>query len=165
MIEDVMEFHRRHKHEEFGPQFARSIEWPNGPITTGETVRIAASYENLGATETSTTATLLVDGESVDTIDVTVAPGDSERVAFEYSFESPGDYTVSVDEAASESLEVAAEETATEAATDTDSAADSSSPQAESTAVDQPGFGVLQAVTALSGLSYVIKKRLSDDRN
>lgn len=55
MIEDTMEFHRRQKHEAFGPQFARTVEWPGGPLTVGETLTVAVSYENLGATGATAT--------------------------------------------------------------------------------------------------------------
>jgi hypothetical protein len=161
MIEDILEFHRRHKHEEFGPQFSRTIEWPDGPVTVDETLSIAASYENLGATESTATATLLVDGETVETTEVGVASGEAERVEFDYSFGSPGEYTVSVDESASESFQVTAAEGDADGSTETE-ATDSSSP--ESTAVDQPGFTLAQAITAVGGISYLIKRRMFDNK-
>jgi len=160
MVDDILEFHRRHRHGEFGPQFDRTVEWSDAPVSVDDTLGVTASYENLGAAEATATATLLVDGETVDTTEVAVAPGETERVEFEHTFESAGEYTVSVDESASESFEVTAESDA-DTATDTGST-DSGSP--ESTAADQPGFGLAQAIAAVGGIGYLLRRRISDDR-
>jgi len=160
MVRDYVEFHRRHKHEAFGPQFARAVEWPSGPVAVADTLDVVVTYENLGATETTTTATLLVDGEPADTTEVTVAPGGTERVEFAYSFTSPGEHTVSVDEAASKSFEVTAAESESGSSDGTDST-DQSSSDDGSTGTEQPGFGLAQAITAMAGLGYALKRRVS----
>jgi hypothetical protein len=164
MIEDVVDFHRRQKHEEFGPQFSRTIEWPSGTFTVEETFTISVSYENLGAAEATASPTLLVDGETVDTAEVTIAPGEVDRTEFEYSFTSPGEYTVSVDGVESESFEVTAADDNTDASEDQGSTEDSST-QAEPTTVDQPGFGIVQALTALGGIGYLLKRWGVDNNN
>ncbi|MGQ4556990.1 CARDB domain-containing protein [Halobellus sp. GM3] len=161
MIEDAADFHRRHKHEAFGPQFARAVEWPRGPVTVGEPLGVAVSYENLGTAAATATSALSVDGDPVDTTSVDVAPGESERVELQHSFSSPGEYTVSVDASASESFAVTAE--AGDASATADGTGDSGSERDEPTAVDQPGFGLPQAITALGVVGYLIERRLSEN--
>lgn len=169
MTEDLVEFHRRHKNEEFGPQFSRTAEWPNGPFTVGERLTITVSYENIGVTDATGSATLLVDGESVDTSEVGVASGEVGRTVLEYEFTSPGEHTVSVEGVASESFEVTTADGNTASSEETepsdDSTDDSSenSTQAESTSVNQPGFGLIQAITAVGGIGYLLKRRTSEN--
>lgn len=160
---DIIEFHRRHKHEEFGPQFDLTIEWPSGPLTAGETFSITASYENLGATEATTTSTFLVEGEAVDSTDVRIAPGDVERVEFDHTISAPGKYPVSVAETESKTFEVTAEDTATDGgASDSDDAEPTGDSSSESTVAEQPGMGIMQTLAALGGVGYLIKQRTSD---
>jgi len=173
MTEDLVEFHRRNKNEEFGPQFSRTAEWPNGPFTVGETLTITVSYENIGVSDTTGSATLLVDGESVDTSEVGAAPGEVGRTVLEYEFTSPGEHTVSVEGVASKSVEVTAADGNTASSEETEPSDDSSedssddssedSTQAESTSVEQPGFGLIQAITAVGGIGYLLKRRTSEN--
>lgn len=163
MGQDIIGFHRRQKHEEFGPQFTRRVEWPNGPITVDETLRITVSYENLGANEATATPTLLVDGETVETTEVRVASGQVEQIVFEYTFNSSGEYTISVDGYKTETLEVAEDESTTETLRDDATKTpteDSSMNTKESTSEGAPGFGIVPAIVALGGISYLVKRRL-----
>jgi len=162
MGDDIVEFHRRQKHEEFGPKFSRTVEWPSRRFTVDETLTITVSYENLGATQTTASSTLLVDGETADTVEVGVAPGESESIELEYSFTSPGEYTVSVDEIKSESFEVTGSGGDPDASEDTNSTDDSSTQDGTTTA-EQPGFSIVQALTALGGISYLLKRRGFDN--
>jgi len=163
MAEDLTEFHRQQKHEEFGPQFARSIEWPNGPITVGESFFITVSYENLGASESTTTSRLLVDSAVVDSAEVSVAPGDTDGIRFGYEFTSPGEYTVSVDEVESRAFEVTGAEDGAGSSSDLDSSGAPSTGQSTATSADGSGFSLLQTATAMGGLGYLIKRRTSGD--
>lgn len=163
MAEDFAAFHRQQKRAEFGPKFTRSIEWPNGPFAVGESLFINVSYENLVETEITTTSRLLIDGEVVDSAEVSVASGDTGDIRFGYEFTSPGEYTVSIDEAESKTFEITSAESGTESSSDTDSSSDSNSGESTSTSADAPGFSLLQAITAMGGLGYLLKRRMSRD--
>lgn len=162
MTADITEFHRQQKHEEFGPQFARTVTWPDSPVAVDEPITARATYENLGATDATTTATLLVDGEPRATREVEVAPGGSGSVEFELSFDSPGEYPVSLDETNAASIEVTAAETETDAA-DGSAATEEASTEAGTTAAEQPGFGPIHALAAVGGIGYLLGRRTADD--
>ena len=68
-------------------------------ITTGDGVDVAATVENVGGSAGTHTAQLVVDGDVVDEVDVTLDAGTSETVAFTHTFEDAGEYDVSVDDA------------------------------------------------------------------
>jgi hypothetical protein len=162
MTADVTEFHRQQKHEEFGPQFARTVAWPDGTVAVDEPISVRATYENLGATDATTTATLVVDGEPRSTREVDVAPGESEPVEFELSFDAPGEYPVSLDGTDTASIEVASAETETDTA-DGSGTTDGASTEAGTTATEQPGFGLIHALAAAGGAGYFLGRRTDDE--
>lgn len=163
MRDDIIEFHMRWMHEEFGPQFDRTIQWPKDPISVGETVHISISYENLGATESAATPTLLVDGNAVKSTEIRLAPGEDETIEFEHTVTTAGEITLSEDE---ETLfEVMAEEDEAEATNNSGETEATDSTGAEEATPDvenQPGFGVIQAIAGVGGLAYVLNRYVSD---
>lgn len=63
----------------------------------GETVTVSATVENTGDDEGSEEITLKVDGDEVDTKEVTVAAGASKSVTFSYTSTAEGTYDIEVD--------------------------------------------------------------------
>jgi hypothetical protein len=164
MIEDIAAFHSRQKHESFGPQFRRDLSLADSSVDVDETLTVQASYENLGATQAATTATVLVDGEQRVTREIEVSAGDSTTFEADLSFDSAGEYTVSLDETTAESVEVTAADTSAAsedaaATTDTDGAEES-----ETTGTEQPGFGIVQTLSAVAGIGYLIRRRTSAEK-
>jgi len=62
----------------------------------GETVSITAEVKNTGESEGSYTAVLSVDGATVETKEVTLAPGATEKVSFAFAKDAAGSYTIEV---------------------------------------------------------------------
>ena len=78
-------------------------------IEVGDSVDVTADIENTGDADGTYTADLVVDDELRDTTRVDVAAGDTETVTFAPSFETAGDYTVSVGDGSTQELEVNSE--------------------------------------------------------
>lgn len=107
--DDIVTFHQEQVHAAFGPLFVRTIEWPDDPVPVGEPTTIPVSYENMGASEAVATSTLRVEGQTVATDEVSVAAHDKEQVELNHTFESTGDYSVSIDDRKTEQIEVVEE--------------------------------------------------------
>ncbi len=171
MEEAMVGYHRRQKHQAYGPQFEQRVEAPPQTVTVGETFRVRVSARNLGADPATVTLALAVNGETVESTDVEVQSEAVESADFEYAFSSAGEDTVSVSGASTETFEVVAEPQQTEEPTEssaateqaTETATDTQTPQPETVSDDQPGFGVVQALLASGGVGYLLKQRLSDD--
>jgi PGF-pre-PGF domain-containing protein/PGF-CTERM protein len=118
-------------------------------ISPGDSVDITATLENDGQASDVAAVELGIDGETVDTRDVTVGANGARSITFEQVFEEPGTHTVSVNGQEVEVV-VQAEETATPDPTDVP----------ETTPEDgQPGFGVVLAVLALLGAALLARRR------
>lgn len=65
-------------------------------VTAGETVSVTAEVRNTGGSEGVYTATLTVDGEKVETKEVTIAPSASKTVTFSLVKDTPGTYQVGI---------------------------------------------------------------------
>lgn len=90
-----------------GPSFERSaLDVSPTSGTDPLDVTVDATVENVGTTEGSTTATLVVDGEVVDTREVTLAADADERVTFETELDEPDQYEVTVDDLPGETVTV-----------------------------------------------------------
>ena len=169
MVTDIKKFHRRQKHETYGPQFDQQVEVPPQTVTVGETFNVGVTARNLGVNPATVTLGLAVDGETVESTDVEVQSETDESAEFEYAFSSPGEYTVELSGASAETYEVVAERQETETQQATEAEATTAQPetvsddQPETVSDDQPGFGVVQALLASGGVGYLLKQRLSDD--
>jgi hypothetical protein len=79
-------------------------------ISVGDTADVDAVVENVGDDTTTTELDLLVDGEVIDTQEVTLDAGDSRTVRFTRTFDEAGSYDVAVDGVSAGTLEVTADE-------------------------------------------------------
>lgn len=122
----------------------------------GGTVAVSVAATNLTAVESSTTISFAVDGPEdetaeVDTKEVQIDPKSTETVELETSFQETGEFTLRLNgTAVGESVVV------------TDGS-DSVPDQEDVTEDEQPGFGIVQTLTAVGGIGYLIKQRLSTD--
>jgi hypothetical protein len=64
--------------------------------TAGETAIVTAEVSNIGGSEGTYTAVLTVDGATVETKDVTLAPSATETVTFSLVKDTPGTYQVGI---------------------------------------------------------------------
>ncbi|MCX6009774.1 MAG: hypothetical protein NTW48_07070 [Chloroflexi bacterium] len=67
-------------------------------ITAGDTVTVTARVKNIGGSEGIYTAVLTIDGATVETKEVALAPGASETVTFSLVKDTPGTYQVGIGE-------------------------------------------------------------------
>lgn len=75
-------------------------------IEVGQVAEVTATVENQGSSSATATIALYVDGDVVDTIDVTVPAGESTTVRFESPFDGPGTHDIRVEETAAGRLVV-----------------------------------------------------------
>lgn len=68
---------------------------PN-PVKVGEETTITITIENVGETDDTYTATVILDGLVEQTMDVTLAGGATKPVSFSLSKDSPGSYSVKI---------------------------------------------------------------------
>jgi S-layer protein (TIGR01567 family) len=75
------------------PVGVQSLNVSESPVA-GRNMEIAAQVENLGTTSDTRTVELKVNGKTVDSKEVTVAPGETKKVSFQYRPDKPGVYTL-----------------------------------------------------------------------
>jgi len=75
----------------------RDVSLEETALIAGESAVATATVENVGDQQGTHTVGLGVDGETVETQDVTLAPGETETVTFERQFTRPGEYAITVD--------------------------------------------------------------------
>jgi len=167
---EITEYHQQKIAEEF-EVVAVSARKSADRVTVGEPLVVTLIAENHTAIETTTTATLTADEAELETAEIRVPPTGTETIEVETGFDEAGEYPFRVN-----GRRVGDPVTVTEGDVETDTgespASESPSPDSpnaesqETTADDQPGFGVIQSVAALGGVGYLIKRRLSPgDRN
>jgi hypothetical protein len=169
-INDITEFHLQ-TIREYRSSFVFDVEWPAETVETGVDVSIPVEVENV--VEYPQTATLALsivndgDPELIESGDVSIDSGTTERLGLNHVFDEPGEYVVSVNGTyTTDSLTVVDGEP-----TETEEANESHSNDSEQTdgldsdpdVEDQPGFGVMQAIAALGGFGYIIKQRISSN--
>ncbi|QFU82450.1 CARDB domain-containing protein [Natronorubrum aibiense] len=74
-----------------------AVELDRTTVGTGDTVTVNATYRNDGAMTRQRTATLTVDGITVDTKTFEIGPGETTSVVFERELQWPGTYEIGVD--------------------------------------------------------------------
>ncbi len=67
-------------------------------VTAGDPVSVTAGVKNIGGSEGIYTAVLTIDGATVETKEVALAPGASETVTFSLVKDTPGTYQVGIGE-------------------------------------------------------------------
>jgi len=73
-----------------------SLEISPNPVAAGETATVSVEVTNVGGSEGAYTAELKIDGAEAQTEEVSVAEGDTSRVAFSVAKESLGSYEIEV---------------------------------------------------------------------
>jgi len=153
---DVIEFHKRKLAREFDV-VAISARKSTDRIPVDESVVVTVIAENRTNTEATTAVTLAAEGIEAETTEIHVSPKDSETIELETSFDEAGEYTLKVNERAVGNPVIVTEQ---KVDVDTD---DPNSESQGTTEVDQPGFGIIESIVALGGVSYLIKQQLSDE--
>lgn len=152
---NVIRFHRRTsdaQHALFEFTLRRSAD----RITVGTPLTVSVQVQNRVATPTTVSPTFYVDGTEVRTAEQAVEPNGSTELRFEYTFEEPGSYELSIDgqQVGTEPLTVT-ESTRTPTATST---ATSTTRPAATTSTTGPGFGIGTALVSVAGLSYLLRR-------
>jgi len=165
---EAVEFHKEQIEKDFELVHVALQEFAS-EAHVGDTVTVSVVATNRTDVGSSTTISLAVDGTEVDTTEVQLDPNSRETVELEATFEETGEFILSVNGTTVEDPVVVDDEESTEtdtqdAPTDADSEEDNSTmDQDEATADEQPGFGVVQALAAVGGVGYLIKRRLSNN--
>lgn len=165
---EAVDFHKSQIEKDFELVHVTVQEF-DSEAHVGDTVTGTVVATNRTDVGSSTTISLAVDGTEVDTTDVQVDPNSRETVELETTFEETGEFILSVNGATVEDPVVVDDEESTEtdtedSSTDADTREDNSTiDQDEATADEQPGFGVVQALAAVGGVGYLIKRRLSNN--
>ena len=166
---EAVEFHKEQIEKDFELVHVALQEFAS-EAHVGDTVTGTVVATNRTDVGSSTTISLAVDGTEVDTTEVQVDPNSRETVELETTFEETGEFILSVNGATVEDPVVVDDEESTEtdtedASTDADTREDNSTiDQDEATADEQPGFGIVQALAAVGGAGYLIKRRLSNNK-
>lgn len=84
----------------------RNASLSTGTIRVGKPIEVTATITNVGGQQGTFTAELRVNGTIADTTDVTLAAGASTSVTFTRSFDTPGEYRMSVNDATAGSVRV-----------------------------------------------------------
>lgn len=65
-------------------------------VTAGQDVTFTATVTNNGGSKATKSVPLVIDGDTVISQKITLAPGESTDVSFSHTFSKPGDYSVSI---------------------------------------------------------------------
>ena len=162
---EAVDFHKEQIEEDFELVHLTIQSLPS-EAHVGDTVPVSVVATNQTDVESSTTISLAVDGTEVETTDVQVTPKSTETVELETTFEETGEFSLSVNGTAVKDPVVVNDQESTETGTGAPSTnADtgenvSAMDQDEERVEDQPGFGIVQALAAMGGIGYLIKRRL-----
>lgn len=172
---EAVDFHKEQIKRDFELVHVTIQDSPS-EANIGDTVPVRVVVQNQTGVESSTTISLAVDATEVETMDIPVDPRSTETVELETTFNETGEFTLSINGTATEDPVVVTEETTggddgdsaetdtEESSTDADTGEDDSATDPdEATVEDLPGFGIVQALTAIGGIGYLLNRRLSDD--
>lgn len=123
-------------------------------IAAGDSVNINVRISNTGGADGDFLTELLLDGEVVDTRDVSVAAGGTAQVTFDRAFGQPGDYSIQVNDFDVGEVTVSPSQAGT-----TTSTTGSDSSDGGGSSAFGPGFGVPAAVLALLVGSLLARRR------
>jgi len=169
---EAAEFHKEQIEEDFELVHLTPQELTS-EAHVGDTVAVSVTATNLTDVESSTTISFAVDRPEdetaeVDTKEVQIDPKSTETIELETAFEETGEFTLRVNETSVGDPVVVTEEPVEEddESTETEDDHDDDHDDDENGGADadeQPGFGVVQTLTAVGGIGYLIKQRLSTD--
>lgn len=77
--------------------FQYSVRTPES-ITARKSVNLSAEITNPRSREGSDAIPLYINGQVVRSVDITLSPGETERIAFEHTFEEAGTYEIQIGE-------------------------------------------------------------------
>jgi hypothetical protein len=152
---EAADFHKEQIEKDF-ELIHLTLQEVDSEAHVGDTVAVSVAATNLTAVESSTTISFAVDGPEdetaeVDRKEVQIDPKSTETIELETSFEETGEFTLRVNgTAVGKSVMVTNE-------------GDSVTDHEDVTEDEQPGFGIIQTLTAVGGIGYLIKQRLSTD--
>lgn len=156
---DIVQFHRQAsgaQHATFELTLHRSAD----RVAVGTPVTVTVQVQNLVAKDATARPTLSVDGTDVETIEQSVAANSATELSFDYVFEAPGSYSLSVNgRQVGDGPITVTEPTPTATATSTAEPSETTEAGTETT---QPGFGAGGAVTGVLGLGYLLANRDDD---
>ena len=139
------------------------LEPAEATAAPGDSVDVSATVSNAGDEEATKTVEIRLDGETVDSEDVTLAGGEEASVSFSATApDEAGDYTHSVwteDSEAEGTLTVEAEEPADDEAADDEAADGNETADDEAADGEGPGFGVVVALLAFLGAALLAARR------
>lgn len=163
---EIMGYHQRKIAEHF--ELIHLIPQPPASESrVGDTVTVPVTAENHTGFASTTTATLAIDETEVDTTTIEVDPNSTETIELETTLEDTGEFTLRVNgSAVGEPVIVAEERTETtpdDSSTNEITSSERSNAELEETSTeDTPGFSIIQAVAALGGLGYLLKRKISN---
>jgi PGF-CTERM protein len=132
-------------------------------VTVGESVSAVVTVENEGRANGTRTVQFAIDGEVVDTRNVSVSAGGTREVVFTHQFDAAGPREVGVGEedetVVVESVETTAVGTTATADPATTDATVSTTPATNDSGASVPGFGVIAALVALAGAALFSIRR------
>lgn len=154
-MQEVIEFHQQKINENF--ELIHIIpQKPPTEVRYGDSLTVTVTAMNNTALDSTTSISLAVNGNEVETTDIHVDSYTTESIELETTFEDTGTFSLSVNETTiGEPVEVTAQ--------DDDPADDEAPADDEVDTEDQPGFGIGQAIAALGGIGYLLQQRLSND--
>lgn len=162
MRRDTAAFHRRTsdaQHALFEVALRRSAD----RIAVGTPLTVTVEVRNRVSEAATVTPTFYVDDAEVGTAERDVEPNGSTELSFEYTFDEPGSYALSIDgRQVGEGPLTVTEPTPTPTATSTPSDQPSTSPATGTTETTGPGFGIGAALAGIAGLSYVLNRDNDD---
>ena len=177
-MSDLIDFHQRQIYETFGPQFDVSTDWSGPEIQEGETLQVTVMFLNLGTEPASTSATLTVDGDAIETVNIDVGLDGTATAEFKHTFDEPGTYAldikqhdidlgelkVVIDDSSDNSGEEEEDtQTPVDESNDNDNRQTPQEPAEQDDAREGddgfgPGFGLITTLAGLAGLGYILNQ-------
>ncbi|MDY7082259.1 MAG: PGF-pre-PGF domain-containing protein [Halobacteria archaeon] len=139
-----------------------NVQLGQNTIHEGESVDVTATVENTGTVAGGYSASLKVDGSTVDTQTVNVKPGRSKKVTFTYTFDQIGVYEVGIGESTAGELRVesgggGSDSEANETGGQNGEVQNGTGQGSNTNTV--PGFNVVVALVALAVASVLLLRR------
>ncbi|MFC7172195.1 PGF-pre-PGF domain-containing protein, partial [Halobium salinum] len=142
-----------------------NVQLSGDSVSAGDSVDVTATVSNDGSGQGTYTATLTVDGNTVETKDVTVGAGESKEVSFSYTPTDAGEHEVSIGDESAGTLSVTEDGTTDESAdeddtTPVDSDDDSDNNDDDGTPVLAITMGLLVLLCAIGGALYYFREEV-----
>jgi PGF-CTERM protein len=162
MQEDIVRFHSRTS--KIPSILDYSLTRSADQITVGETLTVTVRVSNPVDFGMTTNLSLYANETELKTVERDIEPYAFTYIEFNYTFDNPGSYPLSVNgQQVGEDPVSVVESTPTSTTTSTPTGTLNSSPQpSKTTSTTGPGFGVGIALAGLAGLSYLLDRDQGD---